>query len=270
MPNAEQSFAQTYGPWAVVAGGSDGTGAAFADDLARRGVNVVLVARRQAVLDELAGRLPVETRTVSLDLSVDGAASALADATADLDVGLLVYNCGADSINTQFLDSPADAWQGLLVRNCTTMVALCHHYGGRLVARGRGGVLLVSSGAGWAGGSYLAAYSATKAFDMRLAEGLWAEWHPHGVDVLSLVLGQTDTPSLRASLERCGGSFGDLADPADVAREGLDHLADGPSWTYGMPDPAGPSPLGTLAPRQAVELMSQGASAMFGGGSASS
>ena len=259
------TFAERYGPWAVVAGGSDGTGAAFAEDLAGRGVNVVLVARRQGPLDELAGRLPVETRTVTLDLSSAGASDELAAATADLDVGLLVYNCGADSINTRFLETPVEQWQELLRRNCNTMVAACHHYGAKLVARGRGGVLLVSSGAGWAGGSHLATYSATKAFDMRLAEGLWAEWGPHGVDVLSLVLGQTDTPSLRRSLERHGGSFGDLADPADVAREGLDHLGDGPTWFYGMPDPAGPSPLAGLSPRQAVELMSQGSAAMFGG-----
>lgn len=257
------SFAQQYGPWAVVAGGSDGTGAAFAEELSRRGVGVVLVARRQAALDEVAARLPGESRVVTLDLSVDGAADALAQATADLEVGTFVYNAGADTVNSPFLAAPVDSWLAMVRRNCDTMLAACHHFGGRMVERGRGGMVLVSSGAGWVGSGHVAAYGATKAFDLVLAEGLWAEWHGRGVDVLGLVLGATDTPSLQRSLEKHGGSFGELADPADVAREAFDHIADGPTWSYGFPDPGGPSPLGGLPRRQAVELMTEASGAMF-------
>ena len=93
-------FATKYGPWALVAGASDGVGAAFAEALAARGLNVVLLARRQAVLDEVAAgirdRHGVETRTLAVDLAGPGAASAVADATADLEVGFLVYCAGAD------------------------------------------------------------------------------------------------------------------------------------------------------------------------------
>jgi len=257
-------FAESYGPWAVVNGASDGIGAAFAEALGERGVNVVLVARRRALLDEVAAHVTTETRTVVLDLSSPDAAAELEAATSGLDVGLLVSNAGADSHNTLFLETDLGDWEALARRNCLTVLGVCHRLGGRMVARGQGGVILVSSGAAWAGGAYLATYAASKAFDVILAEGLWSEWHDHGVDVLSLVLGSTDTPSLRRTLERTGGDLGPLADPVDVARTGLDHVADGPVWQYTSDDPTGPSPFGAVPRRQAAQLMSQGSSMIFG------
>lgn len=252
---------ERYGPWAVVAGASDGTGAAFAEQLAAQGVNVVLVARRVALLEELADRLPVQTRVVPLDLTVPNAVDRLADATADLDIGLLVYNAGGDSVNLPLLARDLDEVRAFVQRNCTAVLEACHHFGARLVARGSGGVLLVTSGAAWAGGAGLSVYGPTKAFDLVLAESLWAEWRAHGVDVLSLVLGPTDTPSLRRTLDRKGAVMDGLADPTDVAREAFAHLSDGPTWSYGMPEPMGAFPLGGMPRRDAVELMSAGAAA---------
>src|SRR5689334_2958912 len=176
-------FATRYGPWGLVAGASDGTGAAFAEELAARGVNVVLVARRRPLLEALAARLDVETRVVELDLSRDDAARTLAEATEDLDVGLFVYNAGADSGNATFLAQDVEDLLALTRRNCDTVLECSHRFGARLVGRGRGALVLVSSGAAWVGGSHVAAYGATKAFDLVLAEALWAEWREHGVDV---------------------------------------------------------------------------------------
>jgi short-subunit dehydrogenase len=254
-----------YGPWAVVAGASDGVGAAFAERLADEGVNVVLVARRRALLEEIAARLPVETRVVTLDLSEPEAIAELATAVDDLEVGLFVFNAGADTVNLPLLERDVDEIRSFVRRNCTAVVEACHHFGGRMVARGRGGVVLVTSGAAWAGGSRLAVYGATKAFDLVLAESLWAEWRDEGVDVLALVLGQTDTPSLRRSIERHGGRLGEMADPRAVVDEAVTHLADGPTWSVGMPDPTGPFPLSALSRREAVELISAGTTAMFAG-----
>ncbi|HWC33620.1 MAG TPA: SDR family NAD(P)-dependent oxidoreductase [Mycobacteriales bacterium] len=257
-----EPLVERYGPWALVAGASDGIGAAFAEQLAALGVNVVLVARRRELLEALASRLPVETRVVVQDLSEPEAIEQLVAATADLEIGLLVFNAGADTVNLPLLSRDIAELRGFVQRNCTAVLEASHAFGGRMVERGRGGVVLVTSGAAWAGGATLAVYSATKAFDANLAESLWAEWRPHGVDVLALVLGATDTPSLQRSLARHGGHMDNLAAPAAVAAEAIAHLGDGPAWAYGMADPGGPSPLATLSRREAVELMTAGAAAV--------
>jgi uncharacterized protein len=245
-------FSQRYGPWAVVAGASDGIGASVARLLGDRGVNVVLVARRSGALEEVAATVPSETRTLALDLSKPRAAAELAAATADLPVGLFVYNAGADPNAARFLEKPVDVWHDLVVRNCATVVATTHHFAGLMQQRGRGGVVLVTSGAAWAGGTRLAVYGASKAFDLVLAESLWAELSPAGVDVLGMVLGPTDTPAFRKILD--GRQVDGLADPDDVARDMLDNVANGPTF------PPDPTPFSAIPRRQAVELMSRGSS----------
>jgi short-subunit dehydrogenase len=248
-------FAERYGPWAVVAGASEGVGASLARLLGERGVNVVLVSRRQSALDEVAATVATETRTVVIDLSEADAASTLAKEVADLEVGLVVYNAGADPYMAKFADKPVETWQEMVTRNCVTVVGVTHHFGTQMVGRGRGGIVLVTSGAAWAGGGHLAIYGASKAFDLVLAESLWAEMGPAGVDVLAMVLGQTDTPAFRRILN--GRESPGMADPDDVARDMLDHLADGPTF------PPDPSPFGGMARRQAVELMTQGAATLL-------
>jgi short-subunit dehydrogenase len=267
-------FADRYGPWAVVAGASVGIGAEFCRQIAGEGVNVVLVSRRVDALESLAAELRadhgVDTRVAGIDLASTGAEVDLFAATGGLEIGLFVYNAGADSLNTYFLDVPAAEWHGMVRRNCVVPLLASHHYGADMVARRRGGILLVTSGAAWAGGGRLTTYGGTKAFDLVFGEGLWAELRRDDVDVLSLVVGATDTPALRASLEKFGVTVDDLAkmsglaDPADVAREGLTHLGDGPTWQVGVPDGAGPSLLGSLPRRQAVELITQGHDVLFG------
>lgn len=252
------------GPWAVVLGASDGTGAAFAEQLSEAGVGVVLVARRGALLAELAARLPGPSRLVVQDLAVPDAIARIAEQTADLEVGTVVFNAGGDDVNEPLLRRDLDELRAFGQRGCTAVVEACHHFGGLMAARGRGAVVLVTSGAAWAGGAGLSVYGATKAFQLVLAESLWAEWRGDGVDVLALVLGPTDTPALQRSLARHGATMDGLADPAQVAAEAIAHLADGPTWSCGMPDPAGASPLGGLPRRTAVELMSAGAAAVAG------
>lgn len=247
-------FIEKYGPWAVVAGASEGIGASVARLLGARGVNVVLVSRRQAALDEVAATVPTETRAVVIDLEAPDAVDALAGATADLDVGLLVYNAGADPHMSRFLDQPVDVWHGMVARNCVTVLGAAHHFGERMAGRGHGGIVIVSSGAAWAGGSHLATYGATKAFDLLLGEALWAELGPLGVDVLAMVLGMTDTPAFRRLVN--GRVIEGMADPDDVARDMLDNLANGPTF------PPDPTPFSGLTRRQAVELMSQGSQAL--------
>jgi short-subunit dehydrogenase len=265
-------FAARYGPWAVIAGASEGIGAGFARQLAARGLNVVLVSRREPLLAALAEEIResfgVDTRVAAIDLSESDAHHALTDATAGLEVGLLAYNAGANDHHELFLDVPPDWWAAMVARNCVTPLRACHHYGSAMVERGRGGILLVTSGAAWAGGARLATYGATKAFDLLFGESLWAELGPHGVDVLSLVVGATDTPALRRLMEQHGGVLEGLADSEDVAREGLEHLGDGPTWSVGVEDGGGPSFVATMPRRDAVQMISAATAQLFGATSA--
>jgi short-subunit dehydrogenase len=231
-------FSEKYGPWAVVAGASEGVGAAFAEALAGRGLNVVLIARRQDVLDEVAARIRatsgVGTRTLAIDLSGPDAAASVSAAVADLEIGFLVHCAGADADYATLLDNPVEHAEALIHRNCTVLVQLCHALTAPMVERGRGGIVILGSGSGFAGAPRLATYGATKAFDMVFAEGLWAELAPHGVDVLGLVLGETDTPALRRMRHRLGLAASQderppgAASATDVVADGLANLARGP------------------------------------------
>lgn len=195
------SFSQEYGPWALVLGASDGVGQRFAEALAERGLNVVLLARREPLLNSLAAdieqRYGVQTRVLALDLSRDDAAQTVIDELTALDIGFLVFCAGAEPAYRAFLDTPLDDIEAMVHRNCSVMLQLCHHFCAPMVERGRGAVVIFGSGAAFAGAKNLATYSATKAFDMLFAEGLWCELNPKGIDVLGLILGETDTPALR-------------------------------------------------------------------------
>ncbi|MFD7291926.1 SDR family NAD(P)-dependent oxidoreductase [Streptomyces sp. NPDC059897] len=225
-----------YGPWAVVAGGSEGVGACFAHQLADAGINLVLIARKTGPLEQTAAEARakgVEVRTLPLDLLDPGAPKAVRAVTDRLDVGLLVFNAGANTYGHEFVGGELDRVQGVIDLNVTSQLALTHHFGALMKERGRGGILLVGSLAGYMGQARLSVYSAVKAFSRVFAEGLWLELAPHGVHVLELVLGVTRTPAMERAGLRMDLPGLNVADPDDVAREGLEHLADGPLWVAG-------------------------------------
>ena len=268
------TFATKYGPWALIAGASDGLGAAFAAGLADRGLNVVLLARRQAVLDRVAAeinsRSSVETRTLAIDLAEPGAAAAIAAATGDLKIGFLVYCAGADPNFKPFLATPIEAAEAMVQRNCVVPMQLCRHFAPAMVDRGRGGIVIFGSGAGLAGGPNMVAYGASKAFDMVFAEALWAELHDKGVDVLGLILGKTNTPALR-QLEHSRGQIGSPDDMPpgaaavdDVIAEAFENLTNGPTWMVGEDMRAALQMMASLTRNQLVELMKQASAAAMG------
>ena len=268
------TFATKYGPWALVAGASDGVGAAFAAGLAERGANVVLLARRQAVLDQVAAdiesRTSAQTRTLAIDLATPDAASAVAAATSDLEIGFLVYCAGADPNYEPFLANPIGAAEAMVQRNCMVPMQLCHHFAPPMVERGSGGIVIFGSGAGLAGGPNMVAYAATKAFDMVFTEALWSELHDKGVDVLGLILGKTNTPALRR-LEHSRGhlSSEDTAPPdADsvdqVIAEAFENLSNGPTLMVGEMMRAVVPMLASLSRNEAVKLMTQAQAAAMG------
>jgi uncharacterized protein len=185
---AASRFARRYGPWAVVTGASDGIGRAFAQALAQRGLHLLLVARRQAVLQGLADALQrthgVQCRVVAADLSDPQAVHHLAQATAELDVGLLVASAGFGS-SGPLLNSPLGVETEMVAVNCTAVLALAWHYGRRMAARNSGGVVFMSSLLAFHGTPRAANDAATKAYVQTLAEGLRVEWAAQGVDVIA-------------------------------------------------------------------------------------
>jgi short-subunit dehydrogenase len=150
-----------------------------------------LVARNKAVLDQLAADLAahgIETRAIDLDLARETSAETLRVATDELDVGLLVAAAGFGT-SGPFLDSPVEHELDMLNVNCRSLMASSWHFGRRLAARGRGGLVLLSSILGFHGTPYAAHYGATKAYVQALAEGLHVELSPLGVDVLAAAPG---------------------------------------------------------------------------------
>lgn len=260
------NFADRYGPWALVTGGSEGTGAAFARKLAARGLNCILVARREAPLASLAAQIRAESRvecvTAAVDLGAADAIERVVAAAGTREVGMFIANAGADTHGAGFLDSDIANWIDLVNINVHSTMRCCHHFGGRMRARGRGGIILVGSGACYGGMKGLAVYAGSKAFDLCFAEGLWSELRPHGVDVLNLVLGRTDTPAFRALLAAKGLPVPPgLASPDAVAEAGLARLPHGPVHNWGHDDDqAGYAPTSAAARRArilAVEVASR-------------
>jgi uncharacterized protein len=232
------AFATRYGPWAIVAGASEGVGRELARKVAANGVHCILLARSERPLAELAQQIRtesgVECIAASIDLATPDALDRIVATVGPREVGLYVNNAGGDPNGARFLDRKIEPWVELAQRNVLTTMRACHHFGGLMRERRRGGLLLVSSGAGYSGAPFMAVYSGTKAFDQRFAESLWAELRPFGVDVLALVLVTTDTPALRRLLAEKGRPVPSrLASPTRVAEVGLARLHRGPVYSWG-------------------------------------
>jgi short-subunit dehydrogenase len=238
---------QKYGPWALIVGGSEGVGAAFARQLAAAGFKLVLIARKQGPLEELATELATdgtEVRTLSVDMSKPGSVDRVRTVTDDVEIGLLIYNAGANSVQGNFVELDPEVYRSVIGVNVTGQTEFAHHYGARMRERGRGGIILCGSTSGYMGAAWLASYTASKAFSRIFSEALWAECRTFGVDVLHLTIGFTATPAMA----RLGYDLAAAQAPDDVAQEGLDNIGNGPVWIAG-----GPKNMELAIQRSAVE-----------------
>jgi short-subunit dehydrogenase len=254
-------FAQQYGPWALIAGGSEGVGASFARKLAARGLHLVLLARKPGPLEEVAQQVraesKVQVRTASIDLRAADMLQRVREITDDVEVGLLIYNAGVVS-PSQFLDRSLEQNLKSVRLNVDGPVILAHHFGARMRERRRGGMIFLGSMSSFAGSGNFVVYSAAKSFDVRLGEGLWYELKPYGVNVLSLIIGLTRTPKLMSAggvaLAEKTGQI--LIEPADAAQQGLDNLENGPTWIVGEHNRRWAAEFGRMDRRTAVEELS--------------
>lgn len=225
-------FATKYGPVALVTGASSGIGAAFAELLAGKGLDLILVARRADRLAELKARLEaqhgVTVRPVVADLADANASTAIVEAVADLDVGLVISNAGF-SMKGDHAANDAAVMTEMLMVNCQAPLQLTRGFIPRLRARKQGGIILVSSIEGLMGCPYSAAYSGTKALVKALGEGLWAELQPNGIDVLTLCPGATESEAAaRSGIDL--SKLENVMKAEEVAALTLDNLGNGPTF----------------------------------------
>ena len=229
------NFVQRYGPWALVTGASSGIGREFARQVAARGLNVVLVARRAdrlaALADELAMRHAIDTRVVAVDLCHDDFLAPVRATTAGLEIGLLVNSAGF-SRTGPLLDMDPDDMTRMLNLNCRAPLLLTREFGPPMRRQQRGGVIIVASVTGFVGTPLWSLYAATKGFDLLLGEGLAAELRGDGVDVLTPAPGTTRTEFL--DVAGIGEFMG--MEAADVVSHALARLGSAdvvvPGWFY--------------------------------------
>ena len=227
-------FKTKYGPWALVAGASEGLGAAFAEALANRGLNLILIARRLDKLEDLALQLkkayPVEIKVHALDLSdfktVKNFVSQFQDS-----IGLLIYNAAYAPIG-YFENISEEHLENIVDVNIKTPLLLSKLLSTQMIERKKGGIVLMSSLAGTQGSPKIATYAASKAFNAILAEGIWNELKKHQIDVLASCAGAISTPGYK-NAQNTKDAPGTLS-PKHVAEDTLNALGKAPTTIPGF------------------------------------
>jgi uncharacterized protein len=222
------------GRWALVTGASAGIGVALARELAVAGANLVLTARRQDRLEQLAQELQkanrIQTEVFTADLARPDAPDAIRAFTDQkkLAIEILINNAGFGQYG-ELTKVDVDRLLDMVQVNCSAVVHLTRLFLPDMIQRRRGDVLIVSSRAAFQAVPYISTYAATKAFDLLLAEGLAEEMKPHGIRVCGLCPGSTESEfHVVAKQERFTSKNQETAEK--VARTGLEALAAGKSY----------------------------------------
>lgn len=245
-----------------------GIGLAFARELAARGLDVLNVAEVADPLVEVCAQIAdehgVEVRPLVIDLGRPDLHAILQREVAEIDVGLVVCNAARVFMGS-FLDQSLEDKLALLDVNCRAALILAHEFGTRMVARGRGGMIFMSSLSGLVGTPFVTAYASSKAFDMVLGEALWSELQPRGVDVLSVIAGTTRTPGFESAGPRSGRFGPPVMEPRDVVAEALAALGRTPSLVPGRANRVMQALLSRILPRRrAVRALRRSMRAQFG------
>jgi uncharacterized protein len=223
-------MAVTYSNQTVlVTGASSGIGRCFAEALAARRADLVLVARRADRLDDLAGELRgrhgVEVTVIPADLSDPGAAPTLAAETAarGITVTSLINNAGFGTFGP-FTDEHPDRLTREIAVDVSAPVRLSHAFLPPMLAAGHGFLINVASMAAYTPTPRMAVYGASKAFVLSFTEALWAELRGTGLTVFALSPGATSTEfnSVVGTDDATAGAT--MRTPADVVGTALRHL----------------------------------------------
>jgi uncharacterized protein len=188
----------------LITGASTGIGAAFARKLAARGRNVLLVARSEdkliALCNELGRSTSIRAQYLALDLREPDAARQLLEETKkrELEIDMLINNAGFGSMG-DFAKLDLDRELEMLQLNVRAVVELTHRFLGPMRERKRGTIINVASTAGFQAVPYMSTYAATKAFVLSFSEALWEENRLHGIHVMALCPGVTETNFFEAA-----------------------------------------------------------------------
>lgn len=221
------------GATVLITGASSGIGEAFAYNLAKKGANLILVARSQdklgLVSDELRKKYRISVHVFPVDLISPDAPQQLFERikAGGLTVDVLVNNAGFGKW-AHFLGESLDTYDQMLSLNIDALVRLTYLYVPEMLARGKGGVINVASTAAFQPAPYIAVYSASKAFVLSFTEALAGEYRERGIRFLALCPGVTDTNfNVIANTNTTGMSS---ATPEDVAEAGLNAFVKGKNY----------------------------------------
>src|SRR5205085_7207928 len=188
----------------LITGASSGIGAAFARKLAARGRNLMLVARSEdkliALCNELGRLTSIRAQYLVLDLQQPDAGSQLFEETnkRGLEIEMLINNAGFGSMG-DFARLNLNRELEMIELNVRALVDLTHRFLTPMRERRRGTIINVASTAGFQAVPYMTTYAATKAFVLSFSEALWEENRLHGIQVMALCPGVTDTNFFEAA-----------------------------------------------------------------------
>lgn len=244
----------------MIAGASEGIGAAFATRLAAERMDLVLIARRPVPLqqsaDLLKNKFKINVTCISCDLSSINASHLIEETLDGREINFLVYNAALSYIGPFINNSPENDSRAVQV-NMITPLNMVRFYGEKMVTEGKGAIVLMTSLAGFQGSGFLSVYAATKAFNRILAESLWYEWKDSGVDVIACCAGATATPGYKNTKPEKTGFFTPrVLDPEEVADECFKKLGKQPSFITGRGNRLASFIMQNILPRKmAVNIM---------------
>jgi short-subunit dehydrogenase len=216
-----------YGSWGIVAGAAEGLGKAFSKTLAKKGMHVILIDRKEEALYKTASEIEeiyhIRTKKLLLDLSETQHITSVFESMEGLDCRLLIYNAAYGPVR-RFLDNSPEELDYHIELNNRMPVHLIYHFLTNVPDGKKAGVILMSSLAGLIGTNLVSIYGATKAFNWNLAESLHYELKVKGIDVMACCAGATDTPNYRDTQPEYGFPRPSVADPQKVADAALDML----------------------------------------------
>ena len=232
------SLKHKYGNTALIAGGSEGIGGAFANHLAAEGIHLILIARNreklEAYSEALRQKYEISVTSYAYDLAQKSSLQDIGEQLRHLKIDIFIYNAALSHIGAFEAKSP-EFYSDLITTNISAPLQFVYQIAEQMKERKKGAIILMSSLAGFQGSGNVAVYAATKAFNLNLAEGLWYELRHYGIDVLACCPGATSSPNyVRTKPKKMGFLSPKVLTPAEVVREAFSSLGRTPSRITGF------------------------------------